>query len=61
MTFLRRIEKFLRMTGMRPTHFGRRVAADPRLIFDMRGGRVPRTALIRKIEAFMAANAPEGQ
>jgi hypothetical protein len=53
MRLLRDVEKFLRRTGMRPTRFGRIVAADPRLVFDMRQGREPRLILARKIEAYL--------
>ena len=60
MRLYRRIQTYLRATGMRPTRFGRLVAADPKLVFDMRDGRTPRLLLTRKIEAFMAAY-PKGE
>ncbi|WP_068080160.1 hypothetical protein [Novosphingobium rosa] len=50
---LRRIETFLRHSGMPWTKFGRLVAHDPRLVGDMRNGRVPREDLARRIEAFL--------
>lgn len=53
MALIRRIEKFLRDTQMPPTVFGRRAANDPRLVFDLRGGREPRPALTKKLEHFM--------
>jgi hypothetical protein len=54
---LRRIETFLRHSGMPWTKFGRLVAHDPRLVGDMRNGRVPRDDLARRIEAFIDSHA----
>lgn len=51
---LQRIEAHLRRTGERPTHFGRRVANDPRLVFDLRRGREPGPAMIARIESVLA-------
>lgn len=53
MPILRKIEVFLRDTGMAPTRFGRDAVRDPRLVFDMRNGREPGTRMIRRIEHFM--------
>ena len=39
---IRKIEVFLRRTGMPPTRFGRLAARDPRFVFDLRDGREPR-------------------
>lgn len=50
---LRRIETFLRHSGMPWTKFGRLVAHDPRLVADMRNGRVPREPMARRIEVFL--------
>lgn len=50
---LRKIEKFLRDTGMAPTRFGRDAVRDPRLVFDMRNGREPTPRMINRIEHFM--------
>jgi hypothetical protein len=54
---LRRIETFLRHSGMPWTKFGRLVAHDPRLVADMRNGRVPREPMARRIEAFLDSQA----
>ncbi|MBB3926205.1 hypothetical protein GGR43_001922 [Sphingobium jiangsuense] len=54
MSILRRIEKFLRDTGMAPTRFGRDAARDPRLVFDIRNGREPSARMIRRLEHFMS-------
>ena len=51
---LRKIEKFLNHSGMAWTKFGRIVAHDPRLVGDMRRGRVPREALGQRIDQFIA-------
>jgi hypothetical protein len=51
---LPRVEKFLRVTGMPWTKFGRLVAHDPRLVSDLRNGRQPRAQLARRIETFLA-------
>lgn len=53
MPVLRKIEKFLRDTGMAPTRFGRDAARDPRLVFDMRNGREPTARMTRRIEHFI--------
>lgn len=53
MLILRRIEEFLRNTGMAPTRFGRDAVRDPRLVFDMRNGREPTPRMIGRIEHFM--------
>jgi len=50
---LPKIEKFLRTSGMAWTRFGRIVAHDPRLVSDMRNGRLPRPALAAKVERYI--------
>ena len=50
---LRQVERFLRETGMPWTKFGRIVAHDPRLVGDMRNGRIPRPALAGRIADFI--------
>lgn len=50
---LPQIERFLRRTGMPWTKFGRLVAHDPRLVHDMRLGRLPRPALAARITQFI--------
>lgn len=53
MTLLKRIEQHLKRTGTPPARFGRDAARDPRLVFDMRAGRVPRSTLAVRITAYM--------
>jgi len=50
---IRKIEKFLRLTGMPATKFGRLAARDPRLVLDMRNGREPRRLMVLRVEHFM--------
>lgn len=50
---LRKVERFLRETGMPWTRFGRLAARDPRFVEDLRNGRTPRSATEKRIEHFM--------
>jgi hypothetical protein len=50
---IRRIERFLRQTGMPWTKFGRLAAHDPRFVQDLRNGRVPRERTAERIDQFM--------
>jgi hypothetical protein len=50
---LRKIEQYLRQSGMSATTFGRRVARDPRLVHDLRRGREPGPRLSHRIESFI--------
>jgi hypothetical protein len=51
---LRKIEKFLRDTGMAPTRFGREAVRDPRIVLDMRNGREPTSRMCRRLDHFIA-------
>ena len=50
---IRKIERFLRHTGMPPTKFGRLAARDPRFVLDLRNGREPRSRTAQLVEHFM--------
>ena len=50
---IRTIEKFLREQQMPATKFGRLAANDPRLVLDLRMGRMPRSAMETRVEHFM--------
>jgi hypothetical protein len=50
---LRRIERYLRASGVAPTRFGRDAAADPRLVFDMRFGRQVGPELGDRLDAYL--------
>ncbi|MGQ0560053.1 MAG: hypothetical protein ACT4OE_10825 [Sphingosinicella sp.] len=52
----RRIESYLRRTGMRPARFGRLAMGDPRFVFDLRRGRTIRDATAARIAAWLAAH-----
>ncbi|MBA16724.1 MAG: hypothetical protein CMN73_10275 [Sphingomonas sp.] len=56
MTVLRKVERYLRVTDMPETKFGRLAVRDPRLVRDLRNGREPRARMVARIEAFIAAN-----
>lgn len=50
---IRKIEVFLRRTGMPATKFGRLATKDPRFVLDLRNGRLPREATEERVEYFM--------
>ena len=50
---LRRIEVFLRDTGLPWTKFGRLAVHDPRFVEDLRNGRTPREETEKRAEHFM--------
>jgi hypothetical protein len=50
---IRRVERFLRETGMPWTKFGRLATRDPRFVADLRNGRVPRPPVQARVEHFM--------
>lgn len=50
---IRKIETFLRRTGMPATKFGRLATHDPRFVLDLRMGREPRTLTRKRVEHFM--------
>lgn len=50
---LRRIERFLRETGLPWTKFGRLAVGDPRFVADLRKGRTPRPQMHSRVEHFM--------
>jgi len=50
---LREVEKFLNRSQTAPTRFGREVVGDPRFVFDLRNGREPRAATVRRVRAYL--------
>jgi hypothetical protein len=52
-SLLRRIELFLKRAPMRPTRFGLEAAGDPKLVFQLRRGRVARPPMEKKILAYL--------
>ncbi|UVO51911.1 hypothetical protein M0208_15845 [Sphingomonas sp. SUN019] len=57
MSLLLKIDRYLRRTGMPPTKFGRLAVNDPRLIGDLRAGRVLRPPTRARVEAFVGEEA----
>jgi len=56
MSLLREVEKFLRVTGIKPTTFGRVAVNDPRFVFDLRNGRDPRDSTVKRAREWMKNN-----
>lgn len=52
------IDAYLRRTGVAESTFGRRVVNDPRLVADLRRGRVPGPQLRARLEAIVTARRP---
>ena len=50
---LHRIERYLKLTGIRPTPFGRAAARDPTLVFGLRRGRALRPPTEAKVRAYL--------
>ena len=61
MALLRKIELYLRRSGMPPTRFGREVVHDPRFVFDLRRGREPRRETERRVVAWIDARQEGGR
>ena len=57
MMLLQSVEAYLSQTGMSPTRFGREVANDPRLVWDMRKGRTAGARLEARILARIGEEA----
>lgn len=58
------IDRFLRRTKISPTKFGREAVGDPNFVLDLRDGREPRSATVRRVMAYIdareeAARPPE--
>jgi hypothetical protein len=49
----RRVEHFLRRTRISATRLGLDVTGDPKLVFEIRKGRVPRPRTEAKVMAYM--------
>lgn len=51
------IERYLRHTGIAETTFGRRAVRDPRIVGDLRRGRVPGPGMRARIVAALEQSA----
>ena len=56
---VRKIEIFLRRTGLSATRFGRLAVGDPSLVRGLREGRIPRPRMEQRVEHFMNAYEDE--
>lgn len=54
MEILRRVERYLRRSGMAATRFGREAVRDPRFVFDLRKGREPRARTLKRVSAYLS-------
>jgi hypothetical protein len=57
MGLLRVVERYLNATGTSATRFGRDVANDPRLVWDLRKGRTPGASMKARIVARIEGGA----
>ena len=55
--FLARIEAFIRDSDISATAFGKRVAGDPNLVFDLRNGRSPSLRIAQQALRFIEAES----
>lgn len=55
MMIVRKVERYLRESGMTASAFGRAVAGDPGLVTDLRNGREPGRRLASRIDEFIGA------
>ena len=53
LVLLRRIEAYLRRSRTSATRFGIEVARDPKLVAELRNGRIPRPRMQARIEAYL--------
>jgi hypothetical protein len=51
---IERIEAHMRATKMSASRFGREAVGDPRFVFDLWDGRVPRRATAARVLAYLA-------
>ena len=56
-----RIERFLRARQMPPTYVGREVLGDPCFVQDLRQGREPRPATVRRVAAYLDERDGKGE
>lgn len=57
MSLLIDIDRYLRRTGVAECTFGRRVVNDPRLVGDLRRGRVPGPEIEARVKAVIGSDA----
>lgn len=52
---LHRIERYLKVRRMPPTRFGREAVGDPSFVFNLRNGREPRSATVKRVLDYLDA------
>jgi 2,4-dienoyl-CoA reductase-like NADH-dependent reductase (Old Yellow Enzyme family) len=50
---LREVEKFLKISNVPATRFGREAMGDPRFVFDLRRGREPGPRTIERVRVYL--------
>lgn len=58
MELLHEIDRFLRVTHMPATKFGRLAVSDPRLVHDLRRGRQPGRRMTARVRGFIQRELP---
>jgi 2,4-dienoyl-CoA reductase-like NADH-dependent reductase (Old Yellow Enzyme family) len=53
------VERHLRCRRMTPTRFGREAVKDPNFVRDLREGREPRSATVRRVRDYIAAQVDQ--
>lgn len=53
-SLLQSVERHLCLTGTSASGFGRKIAGDPRLVFDMRKGRRPKAEMQERLKEAVA-------
>lgn len=56
---LERIERHMKRRRMPPTRFGREAIGDPKFVFQLREGREPRSATVRRVLDYLDDNELE--
>lgn len=53
MQLLEQIERYLEVSKLAPSRFGRMALGDPRFVEDLRSGRRPRAKTLGRVNAFL--------
>ncbi len=59
MTLLEHVERFIAITGMRASMFGREAVNDPAFVANLRNGSVPRAETARTVRNYMISATVE--
>lgn len=58
---LQRIENHLKVRRMPPTRFGREAVGDPGFVFNLRNGREPRSATVKRVLDYLDARDAQAE